>query len=70
MQIEEIELLIQEALEYQLLIETTTWKDGYFNKRCGNVVKLNSHGKILVFRDELGSEFTIHFYHLVGVQRV
>ncbi len=70
MQIEEIERTIREAFEHGHLLEVDTWKDGYFTKRCGYVKKVNPHGRMILFKDELEVEFSIHLYRLVGAARV
>lgn len=49
-QFEEIELVVQEGLEHKLLLEITTWKDGYFTKSCGYVKKVIPHGRTYIPR--------------------
>jgi hypothetical protein len=69
-QIEGMERLIQESLEYQILLELTLWEDGYFMKRVGTVNKIDPLNKKLTFIDELESSFTISFYIITNIVTV
>jgi hypothetical protein len=67
-QIEEMERLILESFENDLLLEITTWKNGFFTSRVGVVKKIDSIYKKLTFVDELESSCIIDFFNLINVR--
>jgi hypothetical protein len=66
-QIEEMEKLILESLENQILLEITTWKNGFFTSRVATVTKIDSINKKIQIQDELDSKITLDFFHITSV---
>jgi hypothetical protein len=66
-QIEEMEKLILESLENQVLLEITTWKNGFFTPKVATVTKINPINKKIIVKDEHDSSIIIDFFHITNV---
>lgn len=66
-EIEEMERLLSESLATQLLLEITTWKDGFFTSRVGFVTKIDPLKKSVQIQDELQSIINVDFFSITNV---
>lgn len=66
-QLEDMEQLLAEGLKNNSILEITTWKNGFFNKRVGTVVKMDIFSKEIILRDELEATIRINFYNITNV---
>jgi YolD-like protein len=66
-QIEEMEKLILESLENQVLLNITTWKNGFFASRVATVTKIDPINKKIQIQDGLDSKITLDFFQITNV---
>jgi hypothetical protein len=50
-----------------MLLEITTWKNGFFTSRVGFVKKINPLDKRIQIQDELQSIITLDFFSITNV---
>jgi YolD-like protein len=65
--IEEMERLLSESMATKILIEVTTWKNGFFTTRVGFVTKIDSLNKRIQIQDELKSTINLDFFSITNV---
>lgn len=65
--IEEIEQLLLESMETKMLLEITTWTNGFFTSRVGFVTKIDPLKKRIQIQDELRSTIKLDFFSLTNV---
>lgn len=65
--IEEMERLLSESLANKVLLEITTWKDGFFTSRVGFVTKIDPLKKSVQIQDELQSNINVDFFSITNV---
>ncbi|PGY07308.1 YolD-like family protein [Bacillus sp. AFS031507] len=68
MKIEEMEQLLSNSMETKLLLEITTWKDGFFTSRVGFVMKIDSLNKRIQIQDEFESIINLDFFSITNVK--
>lgn len=62
----EIEIAVKEALEFNLSLEFTYWRNGYYEKLTGRIY---SHNKTeFRIEDQSGDRFTMKFEDIVKVE--
>ncbi|MGM0924674.1 MAG: YolD-like family protein [Bacillota bacterium] len=67
-QIEDIERLLSESLEDNVLLEITTWKNGFFSSRIAIVKKIDLYEKTIIIQDELDVEIKLRFFDIVNAE--
>ncbi|MBT2734737.1 YolD-like family protein [Bacillus sp. ISL-7] len=70
MEIEEMERLLQKSLMQGTLLQVTTWKGGFFNKKVCQVVQIDLVAKTIAFQDKLQSKFKTPFFNITSVTEV
>ena len=66
-EIEEMERLLSESMDTKMLLEITTWTNGFFTSRVGFVTKIDPLKKRIQIHDELKSTIYLDFFSLTNV---
>lgn len=66
-EIEEIEVTISEAIENDLLVEFTYWKEGFILRKKGFIRNFDQHQKVFKLIDQEGVSFSIEFDRTLSV---
>lgn len=66
-QIEDMERLLQESYQENCALEVTTWKDGFFSKRVGQITDISPIQRKIQIKDELNTLHTIDFLSIANV---
>ncbi|MCM2534842.1 YolD-like family protein [Neobacillus pocheonensis] len=66
-QIEEMERLLSESKDTKILLEITTWKNGFFTLRVGHVTKIDPLNKRIQLQDEHKSTINLDFFSITNV---
>ncbi|MCM2534903.1 YolD-like family protein [Neobacillus pocheonensis] len=62
-----MERLLSESMATNMLLEITTWKNGFFITRVGFVTKIDTLNKRIQIQDELKSTIHLDFFSLTNV---
>ncbi|MBT2728820.1 YolD-like family protein [Bacillus sp. ISL-75] len=65
--IEEMERLLFESMATKMLLEITTWTEGFFTSRVGFVTKIDPLKKRIQIQDERKSTINLDFFSLTHV---
>lgn len=65
--VEEMERLLTESMATEMLLEITTWKNGFFTSHVGFVKKIDSLDKKIQMQDEQDSIIYLNFLSITDV---
>jgi hypothetical protein len=65
--IEEMEQLLIESMKTQILLEITTWKNGFFTSNLGCIKKIDPLNKKIQIQDQLESICNLDFSSITDV---
>lgn len=65
--IEEMERLLSESMDTKMLLEITTWTNGFFTSCVGFVTKIDPLKKRIQKQDELHSTINLDFFSITNV---